>query len=66
MAARFVDACTRIDGWATTTSSWTSATPTRSRRFRLVYYSHELGGELYDHDVDPHEMHNLYEDPAYA
>jgi len=38
----------------------------RTRRYRLVYYSHELGGELYDHDVDPDEMHNLYEDPAHA
>ncbi len=38
----------------------------RTRRHRLVYYSHELGGELYDHDMDPDEMHNLYDDPAYA
>ena len=35
----------------------------RTRRHRLVYYSHQLGGELYDHETDPHEMHNLYEDP---
>jgi hypothetical protein len=38
----------------------------RTRRHRLVYYSHELGGELYDHDMDPDEMHNRYDDPAYA
>ena len=38
----------------------------RTRRHRLVYYSHDLGGELYDHDTDPEEMHNLYDDPAQA
>lgn len=37
----------------------------RTDRHRLVYYSHELGGELYDHATDPWEMHNLYEDPAH-
>ena len=36
----------------------------RTRTHRLVYYSHELGGEMYDHRSDPYEMHNLYEDPA--
>jgi len=36
----------------------------RTDRHRLVYYSHELGGELYDHETDPHEMHDLWEDEA--
>jgi arylsulfatase A-like enzyme len=38
----------------------------RTRRHRLVYHGHELGGELYDHETDPHEMHNCWEEPAYA
>jgi arylsulfatase len=37
----------------------------RTDRYRLTYYSHELGGELYDHDTDPYEMHNLWDDPAH-
>jgi len=37
----------------------------RTPHRRLVYYSHEIGGELYDHDADPYEMHNLWNDPAY-
>ncbi len=37
----------------------------RTERFRLVYYSRELGGELYDHETDPYEMRNLWSDPAY-
>ncbi len=38
----------------------------RTRKYRLVYYSHELGGELYDHQDHPFEMTNRWEDPAYA
>ncbi len=38
----------------------------RTDRFRLTYYSHELGGELYDHATDPWEMHNVYDEPEYA
>lgn len=37
----------------------------RTERFRLVYYDHERGGELYDHQTDPHEMQNLWDDPAH-
>jgi iduronate 2-sulfatase len=37
----------------------------RTRRHRLVFYSHEQGGELYDHETDPYEMTNRYSDPAY-
>lgn len=38
----------------------------RTERYRLTYYSHEQGGELYDHATDPYEMNNVYEDPQYA
>ncbi|MGM0491505.1 MAG: sulfatase family protein [Armatimonadota bacterium] len=38
----------------------------RTGRYRLTYYSHEQGGELYDHATDPWEMHNVYNDPEYA
>lgn len=46
----------------------------RKGKFRLVYYPRELFaneypegfGELYDLDVDPWEMRNLYFDPGYA
>ena len=36
----------------------------RTRRYRLVFYSHEQGGELYDHETDPYEIHNRWDDPA--
>ncbi|MBT3377262.1 MAG: sulfatase-like hydrolase/transferase [Lentisphaerae bacterium] len=37
----------------------------RTPRHRLVYYSHEQGGELYDHETDPYEMENLWDSPAH-
>ena len=37
----------------------------RTDRYRLVYYSHELGGDLYDHETDPYEMTNRWEDRSY-
>jgi len=37
----------------------------RTQRYRLVFYSHEIGGELYDHDTDPYEMYNRWDDPDY-
>ncbi|MBM4080595.1 MAG: DUF4976 domain-containing protein, partial [Planctomycetes bacterium] len=37
----------------------------RTERYRLVYYSHKLGGELYDHASDPYEMHNRWDDATY-
>ncbi|MHB8994023.1 MAG: sulfatase family protein [Armatimonadota bacterium] len=36
----------------------------RTDRYRLTYYSHKQGGELYDHDTDPYEMQNLWDDPS--
>jgi len=33
---------------------------------KLRFHRRGAGGELYDHDMDPDEMHNLYDDPAYA
>ncbi len=37
----------------------------RSERFRYIRY-HDGSEELYDHDTDPNEWHNLAADPAYA
>ena len=37
----------------------------RTKRYRLVYLGTEQGSELYDHNVDPQEMHNVFDDPAY-
>lgn len=37
----------------------------RTGRYRLVYYSREQGGELYDHEKDPYEMFNRWDDPSY-
>lgn len=37
----------------------------RSERWRYTRYV-DGGEELYDHDADPHEWHNLASDPAYA
>ncbi|WP_135550458.1 sulfatase family protein [Paenibacillus cymbidii] len=37
----------------------------RTDRYRLVYYGRGEG-ELYDHETDPHELDNRYDDPAYA
>jgi len=37
----------------------------RTDRYRLVFYSREVGGELYDHETDPYEMHNRWDDSAY-
>jgi arylsulfatase A-like enzyme len=34
-------------------------------RFKYVFYPNDFD-ELYDHDADPYEMHNLARDPAYA
>ena len=36
----------------------------RTDRYRLVFYSHDLGGELYDHATDPYETRNLWDDPS--
>lgn len=38
----------------------------RTKEYRLVFYNREVGGELYDHRVDPGELHNLWSDPEYA
>jgi arylsulfatase A-like enzyme len=37
----------------------------RDRRHKLVY-NPESVNELYDLEVDPHELHNVHEAPAYA
>ena len=33
-------------------------------RYKLVVYQYERCGELYDLSEDPHELHNLWYDPA--
>ena len=45
----------------------------RTPRYKLILYCEgslprtaPTGGELYDLQADPHEWHNLYNDPAYA
>ena len=34
--------------------------------FSLTLYRGQSWGELYDRRVDPQELHNLWDDPAYA
>jgi len=38
----------------------------RTKRFRIVHYGREFGGELYDHSADPGEVVNRWNDPGYA
>ncbi|MBN9474452.1 MAG: hypothetical protein ABS43_15545 [Bordetella sp. SCN 67-23] len=38
----------------------------RDERWKLVYYAGESYGELYDLEVDPRELRNLWTDPACA
>ncbi len=38
----------------------------RTAKWKLVHYLRAPYGELYDLTEDPHELHNLYHDPAYA
>ena len=37
----------------------------RTRSRRLTYYDSEIGGELYDNERDPGELHNQWSDPAH-
>ena len=38
----------------------------RTPRYRLVYYNRTIGGELYDHDSDPGEIENVWDNPDYT
>lgn len=59
--------------WASPEAPWDRAVPSfkrreaavRTDRWRAIFYR-DGGEELYDHDADPHEWHNLAGDPADA
>ncbi len=38
----------------------------RTERYRYTEWGDEKAAELYDHDKDPQELHNLVKDPAHA
>jgi len=39
----------------------------RTDRYKLIHFYYDIDEwELYDLEKDPHEMHNVYNDPAYA
>jgi len=39
----------------------------RTERYKLIHFYYDIDEwELYDLQEDPHEMHNVYNDPAYA
>ncbi len=39
----------------------------RTDRYKLMHFYYDIDEwELYDMEKDPHEMHNVYDDPAYA
>ena len=38
-----------------------------TERYKLIHFYYDIDEwELYDLEKDPHEMHNVYNDPAYA
>jgi len=39
----------------------------RTDRYKLIHFYYDVDEwELYDLEKDPHEMHSVYDDPAYA
>lgn len=38
----------------------------RDAKWKIVYYLGEAGGELYDMENDPQELHNLWSSPKHA
>ncbi len=39
----------------------------RNDRYKLIHFYNDIDcWELYDLENDPHELHNLYDDPAYS
>lgn len=49
----------------TTPTQWGPGCMLRTKNWKLCQYTHDCG-ELYDLNNDPHEMHNLYEDPSHS
>lgn len=43
-----------------------SSTAIRTPQYRLVYYADQHEGELYDRDLDPGELHNLWSSPEHT
>ena len=39
----------------------------RTQRYKLIHFYYDIDAwELYDLQGDPHELNNVYDDPAYA
>ena len=39
----------------------------RTERYKLIHFYYDIDAwELYDLQKDPHELNNIYDDPAYA
>jgi arylsulfatase A-like enzyme len=39
----------------------------RTQRYKLIHFYYDIDAwELYDLQKDPHELNNVYDDPAYA
>jgi arylsulfatase A-like enzyme len=43
-----------------------NSTAIRTPQYRLVYYADQHEGELYDRDLDPGELHNLWSSPEHS
>lgn len=68
-----LDGASLVPTWRTPEAPWDHPalsfkrreSAVRTARWRAIYYR-DGGEELYDHDADPHEWHNLASDPTSA